>query len=92
MKINGVNLGNWLVLEKWMNPTIFEGTKADDEYYLAHDLEKTAYKERMRIHRAEYITERDLCKWRHGISIPSGFPFHILFLAIVNRSLVASMN
>lgn len=28
MKIKGVNLGNWLVLEKWMNPALFEGTTA----------------------------------------------------------------
>ena len=25
MKIKGVNLGNWLVLEKWMSPMLFEG-------------------------------------------------------------------
>lgn len=24
MNIKGVNLGNWLVLEKWMNPALFE--------------------------------------------------------------------
>lgn len=29
MKIKGVNLGNWLVLEKWMNPALFEGTTAE---------------------------------------------------------------
>ena len=26
MKVKGVNLGNWLVLEKWMSPALFEGT------------------------------------------------------------------
>ena len=26
MFIKGVNLGNWLVLEKWMSPALFEGT------------------------------------------------------------------
>ena len=25
-KIKGVNLGNWLVLEKWMSPALFDGT------------------------------------------------------------------
>ena len=34
MKVKGVNLGNWLVLEKWMSPSLFEGTTAEDEYYL----------------------------------------------------------
>ena len=26
--ITGVNLGNWLVLEKWMSPELFAGTDA----------------------------------------------------------------
>ena len=33
-KIKGVNLGNWLVLEKWMLPELFEGTGAEDEVWL----------------------------------------------------------
>lgn len=40
MKIKGVNLGNWLVLEKWMNPALFEGTTAEDEYYLPRQLSR----------------------------------------------------
>lgn len=58
-KIKGVNLGNWLVLEKWMSPELFEGTDAEDEYYLPRALPKEIYEERIRRHRAEYITERD---------------------------------
>ena len=30
-KIVGVNLGNWLVLEKWMQPFLFEENCAEDE-------------------------------------------------------------
>ena len=30
-KIIGTNLGNWLVLEKWMQPFIFQGSDAEDE-------------------------------------------------------------
>ena len=59
MFIKGVNLGNWLVLEKWMSPALFEGTTAEDEYYLPRQLSKEVYEARIRIHRAEYITERD---------------------------------
>lgn len=59
MKIKGVNLGNWLVLEKWMNPALFEGTTAEDEYYLPTQLSPEVYEARIRIHRSEYITERD---------------------------------
>ena len=31
MKVKGVNLGNWLVLEKWMSSELFHGTEAEDE-------------------------------------------------------------
>lgn len=59
MYIKGVNLGNWLVLEKWMSPTLFQGTTAEDEYYLPQQLTKEVYEARIQIHRSEYITERD---------------------------------
>ena len=59
MNIKGVNLGNWLVLEKWMSPALFEGTTAEDEYYLPTQLSPEVYEARLRIHRSEYITERD---------------------------------
>lgn len=59
MNIKGVNLGNWLVLEKWMSPALFEGTTAEDEYYLPTQLSPKAYEARIKIHRSEYITERD---------------------------------
>ncbi len=59
MKVKGVNLGNWLVLEKWMNPALFEGTTAEDEYYLPTQLSPEVYEARIKIHRSEYISERD---------------------------------
>ena len=62
MFIKGVNLGNWLVLEKWMSPHLFDGTTAEDEYYLPTQLSKEVYEARMLIHRSEYITERDFAK------------------------------
>lgn len=42
-KVKGGNLGNWLVLEKWMSPALFEGTTAEDEYYLARQLPPGVY-------------------------------------------------
>ena len=51
MFIKGVNLGNWLVLEKWMSPHLFDGTTAEDEYYLPTQLPKEVYEARMLIHR-----------------------------------------
>ena len=59
MNIKGVNLGNWLVLEKWMSPALFEGTTAEDEYYLPTQLSPEVYEASIKIHRSEYITERD---------------------------------
>lgn len=61
-KIKGVNLGGWLVLEKWMSPKIFDQVKAEDEYYLAHDLPKAEYDSRLRIHRASFINEADFLR------------------------------
>ncbi|WP_077611783.1 glycoside hydrolase family 5 protein [Clostridium sp. Marseille-P2415] len=59
MNVRGVNLGNWLVLEKWMNPALFEGTTAEDEYWLPRQLSREVYEARIKIHRSEYISERD---------------------------------
>ncbi len=64
MYIKGVNLGNWLVLEKWMSPALFEGTSAEDEYYLPRQLSPEAYEARIRVHRSEYISERDFAAIR----------------------------
>jgi len=30
-RFRGVNTGGWLVLEKWMTPSLFEGLSATDE-------------------------------------------------------------
>lgn len=64
MKVKGVNLGNWLVLEKWMSPALFAGTTAEDEYCLPRQLSREVYEARIKIHRAEYITERDFAAIR----------------------------
>ena len=42
-----------------MNPALFEGTTAEDEYWLPRQLSKEVYEARIKIHRSEYITERD---------------------------------
>lgn len=59
MNVKGVNLGNWLVLEKWMSPHLFDGTDAQDEYWLPRRLPRNEYEARIKTHRNEYITERD---------------------------------
>ena len=57
--IRGVNLGNWLVLEKWMDPAVFAGTEAEDEAWLSRLLDSEELKKRIKKHRDTYVTEED---------------------------------
>ena len=57
-EIRGVNLGNWLVLEKWMHPDLFRGTTAEDETELCWQLGEEKYA-RLKEHRDTYITKED---------------------------------
>ena len=62
-KIIGTNLGNWLVLEKWMQPEFFEGTGAEDETWLNRKLNTpengAAFEAKMKAHRDTYVTKED---------------------------------
>lgn len=57
--IYGVNLGNWLVLEKWMSPELFEKTNAEDETWLNRMSDKDELSLQMKQHRDGYITKED---------------------------------
>lgn len=59
-KIKGVNLGEWLVLEKWMDVSVFAGTDARDEDNLCRQLHGQEKIERFRTHRDSFITEEDI--------------------------------
>ena len=65
--LRGVNLGGWLVLEKWMTPSLFAGTDAIDEYTF---MATPAAAERLRQHRKTWITEADVA-WLagHGVDL-----------------------
>lgn len=72
--LRGVNLGGWLLLEKWMTPTLFEGTHAEDEYSF---MQVEGAKEKIEHHRQTFIQEEDFA-WlsRHGINairLPVGY-------------------
>ncbi len=56
--IKGVNLGGWLVLEKWLTPSLFEGSQAIDEYTLCRDGSPQILK-RLAKHRRTFITAKD---------------------------------
>lgn len=59
MKIKGVNLGNWLVLEKWMSSELFFGIEAEDEEDFYEMLSPKEASLRIRMHRDYFIQERD---------------------------------
>ena len=54
--MRGVNLGGWLVVEPWMTPAVFAGTRAVDEHTL---METAEGPELVRRHRETFITEAD---------------------------------
>ena len=66
-KTRGVNLGGWLVLEKWMTPSLFEGLRAKDETTLCAELGSRA-QERLQRHRETFITEDDFA-WLASVGI-----------------------
>lgn len=72
--MRGVNLGGWLVLEKWMTPELFAGTDAVDQYTF---MQTPGARVKLREHEKNFIREADF-KWmkQHGIEavrIPVGY-------------------
>lgn len=64
-KIWGVNLGGWLVLEKWMTPELYTGSDAPDEYHLLQEKKDFAW---LKTHRQTFITKDDFTWLKaHGI-------------------------
>ncbi len=69
-KIKGTNLGNWLVLEKWMSPNLFAGTGADDEIWLGRKLAPEVLAAKLKEHRDTYVTEEDFAFIaEHGLNL-----------------------
>lgn len=58
-QIRGTNLGNWLVLEKWMDPRNYADTDAADEAWLYRRSKPDHLWKRLCAHRDTYITEAD---------------------------------
>lgn len=73
-KLRGVNLGGWLVLEKWMTPSLFHGTTAVDEYTF---MLTPGSHEKLERHRQSFLTEQDF-KWisenrLNAVRLPVGY-------------------
>ena len=60
MKIRGVNLGNWLALEKWMEPELFRDMDGEDELDFFEQLPAEESMRRLREHYETYIREEDI--------------------------------
>ncbi|MFR7592060.1 MAG: glycoside hydrolase family 5 protein [Longibaculum sp.] len=60
--IRGVNLGGWLVLEKWICDDVFTGTIAEDEDELYKCLPINEIEKRLKEHREKFIQEKDIAK------------------------------
>ena len=85
-KVRGVNLGGWLVLEKWMTPSLFEGLAARDETAWCVEMGGLA-ESRLKQHWQSFIKREDLA-WLaefgiNAVRIPVGhwlfeadYPYH----------------
>ncbi len=75
--IRGVNLGGWLVLEKWISPSVFSGTEATYEYSLMRELGHEAALTRLSAHRDNFITETHIDSLQNqgikGLRLPVGY-------------------
>jgi glucan 1,3-beta-glucosidase len=85
-KLRGVNLGNWLLLEKWMKPSLFEGLEATDETTWCAELGNAA-SGKLRTHWESFITFDDFAwiaeRGLNAVRIPvghwifgPGYPYH----------------
>lgn len=77
MLARGVNLGGWLVLERWITPSLFEGVDAKAEYGLCLKLGSDEAKRRITHHRETFITEEHLRQIKHlglnSVRVPVGY-------------------
>jgi glucan 1,3-beta-glucosidase len=58
-KLRGVNLGGWLVLEKWITPSLFAGLQATDETSYCVELGEVEATRRLHQHWHTFITRDD---------------------------------
>ena len=76
-KFHGVNLGGWLVLEKWIKPSLFEGETAEDEYTLCQSWGREKAAARLKQHRETWITAGDFAWMKargiNSVRLPVGY-------------------
>lgn len=76
--VRGVNLGGWLILEKWMTPAVFDGlpSHVNDEYALTQYLGYSEAERRLKAHWESWVTEADIIQMKNNginhVRIPVG--------------------
>lgn len=86
-KLRGVNLGGWLVLEKWITPSLFEGLNATDETSYCVELGEVEATRRLHQHWNTFITRDDFAWLKiagiNAVRLPIGhwlfgkdYPYH----------------
>ncbi|MDO4536880.1 MAG: cellulase family glycosylhydrolase [Coriobacteriales bacterium] len=79
MRVRGVNLGNWLVLEKWMGGSPLSQAEAPDDRGLIDEWPAEQRFSRLRAHYGSYVTERDFA-WlaQAGVNLVRiPVPYHV---------------
>lgn len=75
--LRGVNLGGWLVLEKWITPSLFRGVEAEDEYTFSVELGSKEARRRLEKHRQSFITKKHLVQAKNiglnAVRLPVGY-------------------
>lgn len=101
-KLRGVNLGGWLVLEKWMTPSLFEGLNATDETTYCVELGAEATP-RLQQHWNTFITRDDFA-WIaatgiNAVRIPLGhwifgadYPYHRTYGAVTHPFVIGGID
>jgi len=101
-KLRGVNLGGWLVLEKWITPSLFEGLAATDETSYCTELGERA-DALLKQHWNTFITEDDFA-WLakagiNAVRIPvghwlfgPGYPYHRAYGASTQPFVVGGLD
>ncbi|CAG7823682.1 unnamed protein product, partial [Allacma fusca] len=78
-QVRGVNLGGWLVLEKWIKPSVFNGLPGNinDEWSLCQHLGYQAAEQRLKSHWDSWVTENDIITLKNAginhLRIPFGY-------------------
>jgi glucan 1,3-beta-glucosidase len=75
--VRGVNLGGWLVLERWITPGLFDGVMGQDEFSLSTELGLEKARICLESHREKFITRSHIKRIKklglNSLRVPVGY-------------------